>query len=274
MRRLALSSCALLLLAACSGTVQPFALVASSPGSLEAGEQRILLGLVDPESQESLADPEVEATATFTGPDDTEVEAPLEFLWAIPDQRGLYRATVEFPRPGSWSVTVNADGYAATEPTPFPVNEETSMPQVGDEAPAVATRTTADHELAQITTDPEPDPELYGMSLDEALANDRPTVVVFATPAFCSSQTCGPLLDEVKAMTEDHPDADFLHVEIYENLDAESFEDLVPVEAVEEWSLPSEPWVFVTDPAGVVTDSFEGAMDPQELAEALAAVGA
>lgn len=269
MRRLALSCCALVVVAACAGAVQPFALVASSPGSLEVGEQRILLGLVDPESQEFLADPDVEATATFTGPEGAEVEAPLSFLWAIPDQRGLYRARVEFPQAGSWSVTVSADGYETTEPTPFPVGEDSTMPQVGDEGPAVATRTGADHDLADITTDPEPDPDLYRLSLDEALADDRPTVVVFATPAFCSSQTCGPMLDEVKAMTADHPGVDFLHIEIYENLDADSFEDLEPVEAVEEWGLPSEPWVFVTDSDGVVTARFEGAMDPQELREAL-----
>lgn len=269
MRRLALSCSALLLVAACAGAVQPFALVASSPGGLEVGQQRILIGLVDPESQEFLADPDVEAVATFTGPDGVEMESPLSFLWAVPDQRGLYRAMVEFPQPGSWSVSVSADGYETTEPTPFPVGEDTAMPQVGDEGPAVATRTGADHDLADITTDPEPDPDLYRLSLDEALADDRPTVVVFATPAFCTSQTCGPMLDEVKEMTDDHPAVDFMHVEIYQNLDANSFEDLVPVEAVEEWGLPSEPWVFVTDSEGVVTARFEGAMDPQELADAL-----
>lgn len=269
MRRLALSCCALLMVTACAGATQPFALVASSPGSLEVGEQRILLGLVDPETQEFLADPDVEATAIFTGPEGAQVEAPLSFLWAIPDQRGLYRALVDFPRPGSWSVSVSAEGYETTEPIPFPVGEDTAMPQVGDEGPAVATRTGADHDLAEITTDPEPDPDLYRLSLDQALNDDRPTVVVFATPAFCSSQTCGPMLDEVKDMTSEHPGVDFLHIEIYENLEADSFEDLEPVDAVEEWGLPSEPWVFVTDSEGVVTARFEGAMDPQELADAL-----
>lgn len=232
------------------------------------------MGLVDPESQEFLADPEVQATATFTGPQQNEIEVPLEFLWAVPEQRGLYRATVDFPQAGSWSVSVSAEGYEATEPTPFHVSEDTDMPQVGEKAPAVATRTAAEAELAEITTDPEPDPEFYRLSLDEALANDRPTVIVFATPAFCTSQTCGPLLDQVKAMAGDHPGVDFVHVEIYQNLDAESFEDLVPVEAVEAWALPSEPWVFVTDSEGVVTARFEGAIDPEELAEALRAVGA
>lgn len=256
-------------LLACGSSVQPFALVASSPGSLEPGPQRILLGLVNPESQEFMADPEIEAEATFTAPDGRAVEVPLEFIWAIPDQRGLYRGTVDFHEAGSWTVSVSATGHDPTEPVPFPVNEETNLPGVGETGPAVATRTTADHELREITTDPDPDPDMYRLSLDEALNDDRPTVVVFATPAFCTSQTCGPMLDDVKELSDDYPEVDFLHVEIYENLDAADFEDLIAVEAVEEWGLPSEPWVFVTDAGGVVTARFEGAMDPSELAEAL-----
>lgn len=265
---------AALLLAACSAPLQPLAIVASSPRSLEVGEQRILVGLIHPESQALLASPDVEATATLVGPDgETLPDVPLEFIWAVPDQRGLYRAVVDFPAPGGWSVTVEAEGYATTEPTLVMVSEDTAMPQVGDPAPAVATRTaTADY--SEISTDPSPEPAFYSLSLDEALADERPTVVIFATPAFCTSATCGPVLDSAKQVAPDHPGVDFVHVEIYENLDAESFEDLVPVEAVDAWELPSEPWVFVTDADGTVTARFEGTVDPAELEAALVALGA
>ena len=64
-----------------------------------------------------------------------------------------------------------------------------------------------------------------------------------------------------------------MHVEIYENLDADSFEDLVTGPAVAEWGLPSEPWVFVTDAEGLVRARFEGAVDPVELSAAVAALG-
>lgn len=260
---------------ACSGDTQPLALVASSPGSLEVGSQRVLLGLVEPETQEFLAAPDLEATATFTGPsEETIPDIPLEFVWAVPDVRGLYRAEIEFPAAGGWSVIVDADGYSATEPTVVVVGEDTAMPQVGDAAPAVATRTAETHPLSEISSDPDPDPDLYELSLDAALADDRPTVVVFATPAFCTSATCGPVLDNVKTVAESHPEADFLHVEVYENLDADSFEELITVEAVDTWALPSEPWVFVTDAEGIVTARFEGTIDPAELENALAELGA
>src|SRR5690606_14994210 len=140
--------------------------------------------------------------------------------WAVPDQRGLYRAEVDFSSPGGWSISITADGYAATEPTLMMVADDTAMPQVGEPAPAVATRTGDDNPLEEITTDPQPEPDFYRLSLDDALDDDRPTVVIFATPAFCTSATCGPVLETAKQVQADHPGVDFLHVEIYENLDA------------------------------------------------------
>ena len=263
------------LLASCGSGVKPLALVASSPGSVAVGQARILLGLVDPETQAFLADPDVEATATFVGPNEqTIAEVPLDFVWAVPDVRGLYRAEVDLPEPGGWSVAVSATGYETTEPTLIMVAAETAMPQIGDPGPVATTRTAADADLAEISSDPDPDPALYRLSLDDALADGRPTVIVFATPAFCASATCGPVLETVKGITPDHPGADFVHVEIYENLDAATTEHLVPVPAVEAWGLPSEPWVFVTDADGIVTALFEGTVGVDELTAALSEAGA
>jgi hypothetical protein len=86
------------------------------------------------------------------------------------------------------------------------------------------------------------------------------------------SATCGPVLDIAKEVAANFPQVDFLHIEIYENLDAAGFDELVPVEAVEAWALPSEPWVFVTDAAGVVTARFEGVVSVDELVAALTAL--
>lgn len=271
-RRIALVGWGLLamVLVGCSSP-PPLALVASSPGSIGTGAQRILIGLLDPDSQEFLAAPELEATATFVGPSEQEIAGvPLEFVWAVPDVRGLYRAIVDIPVAGGWSVTVEAEGMAPTDPTVLVASADLAIPGVGEAAPPEPTRTRHQHDLSQITTDPDPDPSFYELSLDEALADDRPTVVVFATPAFCTSQTCGPVLDIAKEVARSHPGVDFIHVEVYENLDAATFEDLVPVSAVEVWALPSEPWVFVTDTDGVVTAAFEGTYDAAELTAALA----
>ncbi len=252
-----------------------FAVVANAPGTFAVGEtQRLMVGLVDSETSEFLASPELPAAAILTSPDEREIEATAEFMWTIPDVVGLYVVRATFDQEGTWWVRLRPEGMGPTQQAAFTVSTTDQVPGVGDLAPAVKTSTLADHSLEDISSDDEPDPALYQISLDAALGNGLPTVVVFATPAFCVSQTCGPMLDQVKAVAGAHPNANFLHVEIYENLDATSANDLIIVPAVMAWGLPSEPWVFVIDSKGIVAARFEGAMMASELEAALEAVGA
>lgn len=98
-------------------------------------------------------------------------------------------------------------------------------------------------------------------------------MVIFATPAFCVGATCGPSLDVAKTVANDHPDLNWIHVEVFDNqAGAASRDELVPVPAVLEWGLQTEPWVFVVDGAGVVTARFEGAVGEAELREAVETV--
>ena len=265
---------AAMLLIGCGQSEENLAIVASSPGTIgTATEQRVLMGLVNLETGDSLATPDLDVTATFTGPGEQVVQVPTEFLWTIEDVRGLYVARVTLDSPGTWSVQLQPAGMGSTPATPFAVVDDVVVPEVGEAAPAVATSTSADHALEEISTDPNPDPAFYALSLDDALANGRPTAVIFATPAFCQSQTCGPLLDQVQTLSGDHPGVNFLHIEIYENLDATSFDELRTVPAVTEWRLPSEPWVFFMDKDGVVTARLEGAASEDEIHAALLSIG-
>lgn len=258
-----------------SGSEENLAVVANAPGTFAVGEtQRLMIGLVDSKTADFLASPDLPATAILTGPDEHEIEAAAEFMWTVPDVVGLYLVRATFDQEGTWWVRLRPEGMGPTQQAAFTVSATDPVPGMGDLAPAVKTSTLADHSIDEISSDDEPDPALYELSLDAALGNGRPTVVVFATPAFCVSQTCGPMLDQVKAVAATHPTANFLHVEIYENLDATSSDDLIIVPAVMAWGLPSEPWVFVIDSEGVVAARFEGAMMTSELEAALEAVGA
>ena len=260
---------------ACGMAEDNLAIVANAPGTFAVGEpQRLMVGLVDDETNSFLASPDLPVTAVLTAPDEQETEVEAEFMWTVPDEVGLYLVRATFDQEGTWWVRLQPDGLGATPAAALTVSATDPVPGLGDPAPAVTTRTLADNPIEEISSDDDPDPALYEMSLDTALANGQPTVVVFATPAFCMSQTCGPMLDQVKAVATNHPDANFLHVEIYENLDATDLNDLVVVPAVSEWGLPSEPWVFVVDGNGTISARFEGAMLEGELESALEAVGA
>ena len=246
-----------------------FAVVANS--DIGTGPSRLLVGVIQEgglrigSSDDTL---ELEV-APVDDPTQTQ-RAPAGFTWLAPDAFGLYRGDFEFDRPGSWLLTVHPDSGDPFEPVEFTVLAETLSPNVGEAAPVAPTPTLADLPMEELTTDPNPDERFYELSLADALASGRETVLVFATPAYCRTATCGPVLENTKQVAGDYPDVNFLHVEVYTGLtDPEFVPDaahLAPAVGPEYWSLPSEPWVFVISETGIVTARFEGVMESEELA--------
>ncbi|TMD26627.1 MAG: hypothetical protein E6I94_10415, partial [Chloroflexi bacterium] len=53
------------------------------------------------------------------------------------------------------------------------------------------------------------------LSEDDAIKGHIPFVLVFATPAFCTSRQCGPTLDQVKAVAHETQKVSFINVEPY-----------------------------------------------------------
>src|SRR3990170_2891597 len=164
----------------------------------------------------------------------------------------------------------------------FDVRDTGTTPALGSKAPSSDTLTAGTpEEIAAISTDDDPDPDFYRVSVADALAAGRPLVLVFATPLFCSSRTCGPTLDNVKGIAAPYKDRiDFIHVEPYKleqvsgglqlYVDASGGFQVVP--AVAEWGLPTEPWVFVVAADGTLAAKFEGAVGVDELREVLNAL--
>jgi len=251
--------------------VSPFpegAFAFSASSSLGVGEERLLVAIAD-ESGARLASPEVPVTIAVwaEGQEDTpQVEGGI-FIWALEGVSGLYRASFEFGLPGTWLVQVTPSGSEPMEAFPVTVYADHPVPAVGEAAPLSVTPTGAEFPLNEISTDPDPDPRFYDSSVAEAVTSGRPSVIVFATPAFCQTAVCGPTLDIVKSVADEHPDANFVHVEVYTNLDDASNLQLAP--AVLEWGLPTEPWVFVVDAGGIVKARFEGVVTPEEISAAL-----
>ena len=274
MRRLTSVVGLCVIIAACSGQGSSSAIgfVASSPGSLGTGEQRVLLGIRDLTTNEMLASPDRPVSLILRD----EIGSPLdeyegEFIWAIPDSTGLYVFHIDFPGPATYQLDIEAEGLGSLPPVGIIAVADPVQVTVGEPAPRSETRTVHDHPLDDLTSDPDPSVAFYEMTVAEAVSSG-PSIIVFATPAWCTSQTCGPMLDQVKAMARDFPLAQYVHVEIYEDIHVTERADLKVVPAVEEWQLPSEPWLYVVDDDGVVTAAFEGALSDSELREAIAAV--
>jgi hypothetical protein len=217
-------------------------------------------------------------------PNNPAMIADATFMWAIEGKTGVYVANVTYPEAGDWGAaftTAEAGGQAETIKVRFEVQDRGVMPGLGDHVPAVKTLTLIDAggDPKRIATDPSPDPRFYQLSEDQAIAQHKPFVLVFATPAFCTSRVCGPTLDKIKAVAAQYPDLTFINVEPYKMqyangslqpvLDADG--QLQPNDASNAFDLLSEPWVYVVDGNGIVTGSFETLAGPDELKAAIAA---
>ena len=252
------------------------------------GQARIVFLFLD-EDQRVVSSPDRTATVAFydlaSDPETPVTTAEGEFVWTIPDERGMYVVNADLPHAGIWGAEITTE--APQVPTEkirmtFEVANSTPTVQVGEPAPPSDTPTAADvdGDLSRISTDETPVPAFYETSVADAIAAHKPFVLVFATPKFCTSEQCGPTLDSIKPIAEAHPDVTFINVEPYilEYTDGQlqpvldANEQLQAAPTTDEWGLLSEPWIFVVDGDGIVRGSFEGVVGEAELERALAEV--
>ena len=178
----------------------------------------------------------------------------------------LYVAELDIPGPGTyWLLAEPVGGTRIQGVGNVVVAERTKSPAVGDRAFPSETPTLADAPAEKLTTRSPPDTELLRISVADALARRAPFVLVFATPKFCESRTCGPVVDVVDAVRRRVPGVRFIHVEIYEGNNPA----LGVNRWVREWKLPTEPWVFLVGRDGRIEAKFEGAVSERELEAAV-----
>jgi hypothetical protein len=149
------------------------------------------------------------------------------------------------------------------------VAKEPAAPAVGERAIPSQTPTleSTGGDLEALSTQKPPDQELLRTSIAEALAAKVPFVVTFATPLYCQTRTCGPVVDVVSEVRRRHEGEGvrFIHVEIYEGNDPAKGTN----RWVNEWKLPTEPFTFVVGADGIIKERFEGTLSVRELDSAV-----
>jgi hypothetical protein len=262
--------------------------IINSAGELVCGPNRVLFTMLDSAGKPIGAPDRTASIAIYNlGRDAATPIATLDgtFIWAIENERGIYVINTSFPESGRYGAEFKtAAGGAApvTVRLTFDVQPTSPVIKVGDKAPASKTPTLADvgGDVAKISTDATPDPAFYETSVDKALADHEPFVLIFATPKFCTSAQCGPTLDRIKPYAAKYPTVTFINVEPYKlklvggvlaaDLDANN--QLQTTAVTDEWHLFNEPTVYVVDRTGTVTANFELIFSDAELTAALDAV--
>ena len=181
----------------------------------------------------------------------------------------IYVARFRIPRPGRYWLVAVPDGARIQAVSVFEVDASLPVPKVGAKAPASATPTLGSEPIAALTTDVPPDRDLLRRSVAASLAAHEPFVVTFATPRFCTSRVCGPVVDVVQSVARRFSGSGirFIHVEVYRDND--------PTKGynrwMRQWGLTTEPWTFLVGRDGRIKSEFEGSVSADELTRAVRA---
>lgn len=177
----------------------------------------------------------------------------------------VYSTKVNFPADGEWRIAALVKHGDETTATLLPsaiVGAYAKVPQAGDKAPLIHTPTPDDvgGDLSKITTRIPPDTQ-NKVDYADALGKE-PIVLLFATPQFCQSRVCGPVVDVAEQVKQLYGDeAAFIHMEIYRDNDPSN-----PVRPqVSAFHLPTEPWLFAIGRDGRINNVIEGAFGVEEL---------
>jgi hypothetical protein len=178
------------------------------------------------------------------------------------ENRVGYYVKVNFDHAGGWGVAVEAqlkDGTKAISSVGFDVTEKPAIIAPGQ--PALKSDNLTKKDVANISEidSGTPPNDMHDVKIKDAIAAGRPLMVVFATPAYCTSRFCGPVTEEVESLQQKYKDKmDFVHIEIWRNFDKK---ELNPT--AKEWLLRpdgalSEPYVYLIDSKGTIYDRWEG----------------
>ena len=178
------------------------------------------------------------------------------------EDRVGYFTSVNFPHDGTWGLAVEAelkDGTKGVDSISFTVYPKPNMVAPGQKAPLSDNLTKDDvADISEIDSGTPPN-DMHDVKIKDAIRAGRPLVVVFSTPAFCTSRFCGPVNEEVEALMDNYGEkVDFVHIEIWRDFDKKVLNP-----TVQEWLIwPDghlvEPVVYVIDRFGTVYDRWEG----------------
>lgn len=185
---------------------------------------------------------------------------------------GVYVAYLDLVPAGDWGLEITASrpsGEHLKQNLAFSVISAPVVPGVGQAA--LLSNSPAIHEQPDATyfDSGRPPDDMHQLSIAQAILQHRPTLVVFASPAFCTSRACGPEVSAVQSLEPAYRSRlTFIHIEIYTNFKPDpSKRTIAPT--VTEWRLQSEPWIFLIDSKGIIETRFEGPTASDEIKVAI-----
>jgi hypothetical protein len=204
---------------------------------------------------------------TVLGPDGDPLGDPIDVArHAEGLPRGYFPLIFEAPEAGIYTARTEIGGEAAEMSLKVDAAADVRVVQPGDPLPAIDTPTVDDPRGVDPICTSDPICPLHDLTVRTALDEGRPLVLLVATPAFCQIAICGPVLDVLLDVVDDHPELRFLHAEPFAE-PATSLDVGAPV--VDALGLHFEPCLVLVSSQGTVVERLDTIYDRAELVASL-----
>jgi len=186
--------------------------------------------------------------------------------------KGSYVTNFNFNKTGTWEALIEVlnddDNITKSTSIKFEVKKTSYTTKIGKTAKLIKTKTINDvKSLKELSTGSKIYPNLYQNSLENAVNLNKPIIISFSSPGYCTERSCGPQTDVLNQMQKtDDSKFYFMHVELYENPEKNSGNPVNKKlsQAVLEWNLPSAEWTFIIVQKKIAA-KYEGFVTKQEI---------
>jgi hypothetical protein len=184
--------------------------------------------------------------------------------------RPYFPLVATFDKAGVHTVTTEVDGAPVEASFTVSAPDSVQVPGPGDPLVPVVTPTTTDARgVTPICTREQICP-LHDVTLEQAMGEGKPIALLIATPAFCQTAVCGPVLDILLTQHDEFADrVRMVHAEVYAHPE-ESLDETT--EAVQAYRLTYEPVLFLAGADGMVETRLDNLYDEVEVRAALEAL--
>jgi hypothetical protein len=265
-----------------AATLRPGPELGLATNTYVTGDNRLAYGVIDEAKKFVYGRTAVYVAPSANDPAEGPYPAPPDSLVADPAFRSstaaaeedaiaaIYHTRLPFKKPGRYEVLAvvkTPQGLTAAADV-IKVERRSSIPDVGERAPAVTTDTVASArgDIKAIETRVPPD-TMHETNFKDVVGK-RPVVLLFSTPQLCQSRVCGPVTDVAEQLKKEYGDrATFIHQEVF--VDNRLEKGLRP--PLKEFGLETEPWLFTVKRDGTVAARLEGSFGQDEFRKAIEA---
>lgn len=203
------------------------------------------------------------------------VEGEGEIPHEHADIQRYFPLRTTLPEPGIYDLEVAIDGQVILVPVQAFAPADVKVVSAGQPFPALITPTLAmPGAMDSICTLFDGPCPFHEHTVAEVMADGDPMAFLIATPQFCSTSYCGPVVETLIEAAGSFPSVRPIHLEVYENTDDAngSLSNLRAASQLAEIGLDFEPSLFLVGRDGIVADRIDNVFDRAELELALALI--